>query len=220
MDKAEHHADRLRDGRGGGRRPDAPVEYGDEQQVEHDVDQRRENQVVQRAAAVAQRVHDALAGVVHHDGENAEEVVAEIGDGLRQDVRVGAHPAKEGRRQRNAENGQDNAAENGQQDVRMDGAGDARIISGSKIAGDGDARAHRHAGKEADDQEDQRSGRADGGQRLVAKKTADDQCVRGVVKLLEHLTEQNGNGKRSNEPPRLAAGHVHGRTIHIHTSFL
>ena len=42
------------------------------------------------------------------------------------------------------------------------------------------------AGEEADQQEDQRAGGADGGQRVVTQKVADDQGVGGVVQVADH----------------------------------
>lgn len=51
--EAEDAAHGLSQGGGKGGRPDAPVEHADEQQVEHDVGERGEDEVMERAAAVA-----------------------------------------------------------------------------------------------------------------------------------------------------------------------
>ena len=97
------------------------MEASDEEQVEGDVDEGREDQVVERTAAVTKGVHDALAGVVEYDGQHACKIVAEIGDGLRQNLRVSSHPAQDRRREGDAEDRQQNTAAHADEDVCMDG---------------------------------------------------------------------------------------------------
>ena len=90
----------------------------------------------------------------------------------------------------------------------MDGALDACIVSGSKIARDGDARSERQALDKADEQENQRPGGAHGGQRPVSEEPPDDERVRGIVELLENLTQKNRQREASNQPPRAALRHI------------
>ena len=110
------------------------MEDRDEEQVEGDVDEGRENQVVERTAAVTKGVHDALAGVVEYDGQHACKIVAEVGDGIRQNLRVSSHPAQDRRREGNAEARQQNAAANADENVRMDGTGNAVVVTCAEIA--------------------------------------------------------------------------------------
>lgn len=202
MDEAQHHAHGLRDRRGDGRGPHAPAEAADEQQIEHDIGQRRDDEVIERPLAVAKRVHDARAHVVHDDGQHAEEIILEIRDRVRQDLRRGAHPAQERRRQQNAHDGQHDAAEQTQHHVGMNGLGYAAIVARAEVPRDRDACAHGKPRKEADEQEDERPGRTDGRQRLIAEKPTDDQRVRRIVKLLKDLTEEHGHGKLRDQLPR------------------
>ena len=90
----------------------------------------------------------------------------------------------------------------------MDGALDACIVSGSKIARDGDARSERQALDKADEQENQRPGGAHGGQRPVSEEPPDDERVRGIVELLENLAQKNRQREASNQPPRAALRHI------------
>ena len=64
MGHAEYHAGGLRDDSGQSSRPDALTEDREEQQVQQDVQQGREDEIVQRTAAVPQSVHDAPADIV------------------------------------------------------------------------------------------------------------------------------------------------------------
>jgi len=208
MDKAEHDARRLRDRGRRRRRPDAPVEHRDEEQVEPDVEQRGENEVVERPPAVAQGVHDALADVVHHDRKRAVEVIAEILDCVRQNGGVGAHPDEEGRRIGNAHDGEEDAREKTERDVRVDGARDALPVARAEIAGDRDARAHRGADEKAHEQKNQVARRADCGQCFGAEIAAHNEGVRCVVELLKDLTQKDRDRKIRNESPGAAARHV------------
>lgn len=147
MHEAEDAAHGLGQGGGKGGRPDAPVEHADEQQVEHDVGERGENEVIERAAAVAHGVHDAGADVIEHDGDDAEEVVAEILDGLGQDLGVGAHPDEEGGREQHAGHGEDHAGDDAEGEVGMYGAGDSVLVAGSEAMRNDDTCAQRGAVK-------------------------------------------------------------------------
>jgi len=214
MDHAQDHADGLRDRRGDGSRPHAPMERADKQQIEHNIGKGRNDQIIERPLAVTEGVHDALAHIVHDDGQDANEVIPEVCDRVRQDLRRGAHPAQERRRQPHAHHRQNHAADQAQHHVRMDGSGHAVIVTRAKIAGDGHACAHGQAGKEADEQEDQRAGRTDGRQRLISQKPADDQRVRRIVKLLEHLTEEYRHGKLYDQLPRASLCHIQRISAH------
>ena len=129
----------------------------DEQNVQRDIDRRGQQQIIKRSFAVSERVHDALAGVIKHDCQHAGKIIAEIGDSVRQNLGVGAHPAKDGRRQQNAEDGEENAAQKVHENICVDGALDPCVVACSKVARDGNARAEGQALKEAGHQENQRT---------------------------------------------------------------
>ena len=73
---------------------------------------------------------------------------------------------------------------------------------------DGDTRAEREPLEKADEQENQRSGGAHGGQRPVSEEPPDDERVRGVVELLENLAQKNRQRKACDQPPRAALRHI------------
>ena len=96
----------------------------------------------------------------------------------------------------------------------MDGALYAVMVARAEIARDRHARAHGQTLEKADEQEDQRAGRADGGERLVAEITPDDQRVRRVIELLEDLAQQHGERKSRDQLPWASFCHVQCRTVH------
>lgn len=208
MDDAQHGAEYLRDDGGQRRRPYAPAEHRHEQQVEGHVGQGGDDQEVQRALAVAQRVHNAGKGIVHHTRTHTGKVAPEVADGVGQHLRVGVHPPQQGGGEQHTDDGEDQTADQSQQHGSVDGAGHLVVVPRAEIAGNGHAHAAGGAGEEADQQEDQRAGGADGGQRVVTQKVADDQGVGGVVQLLEQLAEKDGDSEPGDEPPGHAVGHI------------
>ena len=133
VDEAEHAARPLgEDSRHRGR-PDAPAERADEQQVERDVDERRNDQIVQGPPAVAEGVKNARAHVVEHRCQHAEEVVAEVFDRLRHDLCVGVHPGQKRRREEYADERQQCARHDTERQVRVDGARDVFIVARAEV---------------------------------------------------------------------------------------
>ena len=184
VNEAERAARALRDdGRHGGG-PHAPAEHADEENIERDVDERGNDEVVQRAAAVAKGVQNARAHIVEHRCQHAEEVVAKVFDRLRHDLRVGIHPDEERRCEEYADDRQQRAGDDAESEVRMDGARDIFVVARAEVLGDGDARAHGRTDEETREQHDERAGRADGGEGVRAEVLSHDESVGRAVKLL------------------------------------
>ena len=158
--KAEAHE--LRNTRGQCGRPDTPMEHTDKQQIERDVHKRRQDQVIQRVAAVSHGLQDANAEVIHDDGYGARKIHPEIVDGVRQHVRIRLHEAQQLRRERHAEHRQHDARRQAEGQRRMDGRLEFLVVLRAVIACDDDARADGDAVEKADEQEDQTAGGADG----------------------------------------------------------
>ena len=168
MVQAQHEADRLGDDGGHGGGPHAPMERADEQQVKGNVRQRGDDEVVQGAAAVAERVERAGAHIVEHRRKNAEKVVAEILHRLGHHLRVRVHPKEKRRRQQYADEREPQAGDHAEGEVCVDGARDAFIVARAEVLRNGDARAHGRADEKAREQHDERAGRADGGKGVRA----------------------------------------------------
>lgn len=91
-------------GYGGRRRggTDAHPEASHEQQVQHDVEQRRKNQIIQGMPAVAHRLQNADRNVVEDDRHRAEKVNPEIGYRLRKHIFGRAHQPQQRGGEQNA----------------------------------------------------------------------------------------------------------------------
>ena len=133
MGHAEHHAGSLRDDRGQSRGPDPLMEDCQKQQIQHNVEQGGEDQVVQRSAAVPQRVHDASADIVQGQGKASQKVVAEIFHCLRHYLRIRLHPVQEGGGEGHTHCREDYAACDAESQYRVDAPGYLSIVTCPEI---------------------------------------------------------------------------------------
>ena len=171
------------------------MEGAHEQQIQHDVHDRREDQKVQRAARIAHRAQDARADVIEHQPRHACKIDAQVFGGLADHVGGRIHHLQHQRGGKQPQRRADNGGQQRQQQRGMHGVVHAAGIPGAKGLGDDYARAHGQPRKEADQRVDDIARGTDGGQRLLAHKLADHHAVHRVVQLLENLADQHGNGE-------------------------
>ena len=175
-----------------------------------------DDQVFHGAAAVAHRLQNAGAHVVHDHRQRAHEINPEIQNRLGQHIRRGAHPAQNLGREDDAQNRKQHA---GAQTQRHGGV--HRLLQGFVILrtvkpGHQHARTQRHAIDEADHQHDQAGGGAHRRQRLFTDEVANDQRVHRVVKLLKQVTEEDWH----REQQHLFGNAAHGKKVLVVCHFI
>ena len=175
--------------------------HADKEEVQRDIDQRREDQIVQRVRAVADGSQDAHAEVIQHDSHRAGKIVAEIGDGIRHDLLRRTHHIQHPWRKDHAEHGQEHARRDAEQHRRMHGDAEPCVVLRAEIARDHNARTDGNAAEKAHEQENQTARRGDRGILRIAQVPPDDQGIGGVIKLLKDLTEKDRDGKRRHTLP-------------------
>ena len=188
--EAEDGADALGKGGGHGGGRYAPFKDAYEQQVKEDVQHRGEDEVVEGPLAVAQGHHDALKGIVHDDDRRAHEVPTEVGFRLGEHGGVRAHPPQDMGGQEHPHHGEKEPAQQAKEHVGVDGLADLVAFSGSEVSGDHHPCAGGRAVEEADEQADEGTGGADGGQGFLAQEVAYDEGVGRVIELLEELAQK------------------------------
>ena len=156
--------------------------------------------------AVAQRMENAYENIVHDAEQCAKEIIAEIGNGFRQHFLRSAHPAQDRWCEGDAQHSQCQTSCKTHGDVGMDGLAHGVIIPGSKTARDDDSRAHGDTVKEADHHKDQTSGGAHRRQGGVPKKMAHNPGVKGIVELLEYISQKNRKSEQKHPRPDGALG--------------
>lgn len=148
-------ADKLRKDCRQGSGADAEPHYGDKQQVQHNVDGGRHDQVNERVAAVPDRLQNAHKNIVHDKGEGAEKINAEIDRGFGQHIGGRSHPDQDAGSQDGAEHGQKNARGKPESNRRVDGFLHFLYFLCAVIPGDDNPCAHGYSLKETDHQKNQ-----------------------------------------------------------------
>ncbi len=208
MHHTKHDARRLRNYRRCRRRPDTPVKCADKQQIQHNVENRRKNQIIQGTPAVTQRIHNAAADIVQYHRQRAQKIIAEILHGIRHHLCICLHPSKEGRGKRNPRHRQYHPACNTKRQNRMNGTGNLLLVARSEKFGNHHAATHCRSHKKTYHQKNQRTRRSDRGKRVRPQKLAYNQRIRRIVKLLEHLTQENRQRKAQHQGVRIALRHI------------
>ena len=178
----------------------APVQHGNEHDVEDNVADRGNDEQDKRCAAVAHRVENTRADVVDEQEQQTEHVDAQIERSVREDVRRGV--------ERTHQTIRENRAEQRQQE-RHDGRSDERGRNRgfhAQIALRAEQLRYEHRGADVDAGRDRNEQLRDGvacadrrerqltGLRRFGK-TAYDHGVRHLVKLLECDAQQERHGE-------------------------
>jgi len=191
VDAAQQGADALRNGSGHGGRAHAPMQYCHEQQIQYNIDHRRNHQKVQRMAAVTYGMKNAHKNVIHHGENTTGKEPAEIGDGLGQNLGGCAHPSQNGGGQTDTGNGKGDTGYQAKSNGGMDGFFHGGIVPCAVVPGDDHTGTHRNTGEKADHHENQASGGTDGGEGIITNEIANTPRIKGVIELLEYISEEN-----------------------------
>jgi len=216
QEEGEHARCALRDKGRPGNACNAPVQYGNEYDVENDVADRGQDEQEQRRPAVAHGVENAGAHVVDEQEQQTEHIHAQIERGVRENIRRGVERTHQ-------TVGADRAEQRQQQ--RDDGRGDqggrdcglhAQVALRAEQLRDEDGGADVDACRNSNEQLRDRIARADGGQRQLTGfyglgKTAYDDGVSHLVQLLERNAEQQRNREPEQLLRRFSDGKVSGQ---------
>ena len=142
----------------GGVAPTCHVQLADddEEEIQHDVDDSRQGEEVQRPLGIALRPQQGGAEVVDHGGRHAQEVDPQIQRGQIQHVLRGLHPDQDGPGTEDAHHCQHQAADDAQQDGGVDYPVERVSISGAVVFGRQGIGTHGQAHKQVGQQADQR----------------------------------------------------------------
>ena len=193
-----HHQRRADDlgGHGGNGRPGHPHFQNDHaEQIHENIHNTGNGQEDERPPGIAHGPQDSGTHVIHHGGQGPGKVQPDIGLGIGQAAVRGAHVYQNPGGGENAQGGDNQSQNQGQGHAGMQGILSSAPVSRAIELG----QQHRGAGAEADEeavqQIHQRGGGAHGGKGLGAYEPAHDNCVHGIVKLLEEGSQQDGEEK-------------------------
>ena len=208
-DHYQHHGDGLGNDRRPGDARHAHVENGDKDHIQNHVHDARDGEVIQRPARIAHSAQDGRAKVIQHVGDHAGEIDAHIHRSLVQHIRRGIHPDEQLARGCHAEDHYDYAAHQANANGSVHRFAHIRRIARAIIARDDHACAHRQAHKHVHNQVDQRTRRADGGQRRIAHKAPHHDDIRRIVQKLQDTREHQGQRIADDLGHQRAGTHIH-----------
>ena len=142
-----------------------------------------------------------------HAGDAAEEDAKVFGRLIEHILRR-LHHAQHGRGRQHAHHGQQHAGGKRQQNGGVYGLTELFKVFRAEVLGDDHGGAGGQADEHAHQRVDDRTGTADGGQRLFPHVVSDYDGVDGIVKLLKKIADQQRDGKADQKPRDTAGGHI------------
>ena len=209
--KADDARGDLRDDRRNGRAGHAHSEPGHKGEVKHDVQNRGDEQEIERGLAVAQRAQQRGRDIIPELEHEARGVDAEIQQRQRQQrLRRAERARKQESRAADADERHQKPHRQHQHDGCRGILPQLLLPRSAEILRDQHARADGKADGERGKQNRQRRAGAHGGQRLLAVEIADNDGVGGVIQLLQQIPRHDRQGKLHNELPGRSPGQVLG----------
>ena len=173
----------------------AHADAKDEGIVQHDIQDAGDDQEDQGAEAVPNGTHDVAHQIEQHGGDCAADNENKIPIGIFVNFRRGTQQCQQGAGRQNAHHSQ----QNGEDDADEAGNGKAALhsffILGPKALGCHDGHAGGGPCGKAQDQEGEAAGAANGCQSVAAQGAPHDEGVCHIIKLLEQVPDEQGNGE-------------------------
>ena len=184
------------------------VQYGDEENVQYHVHHTGDRQIEQGAFGVPSGPENGGAEIVDHAEGDAPKVDLHIDGGQGQHIVRGAHHAKEGSGEGNADDGEEKTAGNGGGQGGVHRIVHHGILPAAKTMGNTNARADGQADKEIHQQVGDGAGGADSGYADAAAEASHNHQIGGVEQQLKQTGKDNGNGKADDAGKQWAFQHT------------
>ena len=206
----EHAGHELAEYCSDGRTGDAHPQEGYQDDVQNDVGDRSNRQIDQGSLGVSHGVQYAGNHVIQHGKNRSRKINFQVDDGFRQDLFRRVHPQE----QRPADQHTQDAHENAQKESDGDGGMNRFLHSVSilspQVLGDDDPGAHGRTLGEGDDQKNHGTAGSHGCQCIGADEFSHDDGVKGIVKLLQQVSQNQWDGKQKNFLENISFRHEMG----------
>ena len=147
-------------------------------------------------AAVAHRMVDTHKNIIGYRKHGAAEIIPEIADGLGHHIFRGAHPAKNHRAEGDTQDAQYHTGAQTEGHIRVNRLFHGIIVLCAVAASNQHTGTHGHTVEKADEHKNQAAGGADRRQGILAQKIAYTPGVKGIIELLEHMSQKDRKGKQ------------------------
>ena len=207
-DNGEQRRNALRNQRCPSDTGDTHVQLADKENIQNDIECRRECEEIQRRAAVAQTIENGGCGIVQKQEQQTGNVNAQIHHGRLKNIFRRADELHQSRTSNLADCGQGQCQRNQRNHSGADCGAHAHDVMGTEQLGNNNRTADTCAGRNGDEQNRDRIRRAGCCQSVYAEKTTGDHAVCQIVQLLEHHAQQQRNDKLDQNFKRRALCHV------------
>ena len=207
--QAADGGDKLREhGRPGGSGY-AHLEGHDKHDIQHDVQQRRKYQKIERVFAVAQGAQDIGNHVVEDRGPASQQDHKHIVVGLLIDILRHLHPVQNRVGEAAAQHSDQRREKHGEQSGGGDAAAHSAFVAGAEALAQADSEAVGKALDKAEDKIDNDAAGAYRGQGVRAQRPADDDRIGKGVKELKEISADDGQGEFQKDLEGTAFRKVH-----------
>lgn len=194
----KHTGNKLAEYRSDGCTGNAHPQEGYQDNIQNDIGDGSDSQIDQRTLGISHGIQYAGNHVIQHGKNRSRKINFQIDDGFRQDLFRRVHPQEQRSADQNAQDAHDNAQEKGDGDGSMDRFLNPVPILPPQVLGDDDPGTHGRTLGEGDDQKNHGSAGSHGCQRIGANAFSHDDGVKGIVKLLQQVSQNQWDGKQKN----------------------
>ena len=181
----------------GHRRADDPHgQQADTDQIHHDIHAAGDDQDAEGGLRVADGPDDACADVIDGGEHQPGQIDAQIGQGVPEDLRLRPGDPQQQRGAQDAQQGHQNAEDHGKGKGHPHGAQQLFPVVQAEGLGHHHGGAHGHAVEKAHHQVGGPHADAHRGKGLLAYKIAHHDGVCAVIKVLQQLPHDDGNGEQ------------------------
>ena len=170
-------------------------EPDDEREIQPHIEAGGKNEEQQRRARIADRAQDPREDVIEHRRPHAAEDHQKIGVRVIVILYGRIHKAEQRTRKGHRRRGDDDGHDHAEQITHADRAAHARLVACAEPLGNAHGKSARQPVDEPEDEEGDRSRASHPRKGVRVDRVADDDGVRHVIKLLEHVPDEDGKRK-------------------------
>ena len=206
----EHAGNELAEYRSEGRTGNAHPQEGYQDNIQDDIGDGSDGQIDQRTLGVSHSIQYAGNHVIQHGKNRSRKINFQIDDGFRQDLFRRVHPEEQRPADQNPQDAHDNAQKKGDGDGCMNRFLNTVSILSPQVLRDDNSGTHGGTLGEGDDQENHGSAGSHGCQCISTDEFSHDDGVKGIVKLLQQVSQNQWHGKKENFLENISFRHQMG----------
>ena len=190
------------------------MKYNDEYQIQHNIQQSRQNQKIQRHLAVSQCPQDACQKIIEHLGQYAGADNHNIRIGICKNIFRCMHQNKPRLHKHHKCRGKHQSHNQRQERSSHHGSAHGRHISGAEFLSGKHGKSCCHSNHESIDQKHDCPCASHGSQGFISHKFSYNYRIGHIIKLLKHISDENRQSKIKDNFHRTSCCHIRLNCFH------